>query len=320
MAPDTVTDRTLDVGGVHVAVCGSSRSTLGALRRLASLGASIVGVDSPASVPSLDPQPVAVIVAGDSVEGRDGATAHRRRDGADPTEVWLWDFERNRPGPGAFASAVSGVSAVIGWPDGPPGLLPAHLPEKWCGIVAASLVLALAVADGPAPAPARVDVAGADILRSFAEQNSGNHAGVPYGWRRNGRLAVEHGGVFPQGFFACADGWIAIQARSRRDWAAILEALGDPEWSRDDDMRNPFTLSEDDSEVTGLLETELARRDRAQLLEAALATGATMAPVLSPDEVPDWDVFRPGFHDHGRPREPFVVTRATTPHPSTESR
>jgi crotonobetainyl-CoA:carnitine CoA-transferase CaiB-like acyl-CoA transferase len=309
-------DRTLGVGELRFAACGSSHSSLGALRWLSRLGAAVVGVSTPAAASTLDPSPLAVLVAGDAVEETDiepQSALSSRATG--PTQVWLWDFERNQIGVGAFASAVSGVSAVIGEPDGPPGLLPAHLAEKWCGIVGASLALSLAVSEGDKPR--RIDVSAADVLRSFAEQNSGNHAGVPYGWRRNGRVAVEHGGVFPQGFFACRDGYVAIQARSRRDWFAILEALGDPAWSHTGEMRNPFTLSEDDSTVSALLEAELAERDRAELLEASLATGATMAPVLGPDEVADWDVFRPGFHDaDGHPREPFVVRRAPRADPT----
>ncbi len=102
--------------------------------------------------------------------------------------------------------------------------MPTKIPEKWAGLFGASLALSLKVAaDAGTPRPGRIDVSAADLLRAFAEQNSGNHAGVPYGWRRNGRTAIEHGGVFPQGFFRCRDGFMAVQARSRH--AANLWSL-----------------------------------------------------------------------------------------------
>lgn len=313
-------DRTLTVGAPRFAVVGSNRSMLHAVRWLTQFGATLVGVKSLASAADLDPRPLAVFISGDThakpgtqsastVEDKQGV---QKTNTAPVTQIWMWDFEVGRPGTGDLACAVSGVSTVIGEPDGPPGVLPAHIAEKWAGLFGASLALSLQVATNAKSAdiPSRIDVSAADALRAFAEQNSGNHAGVPYGWRRNGRVAVEHGGVFPQGFFPCRDGFIAVQARSRPDWLAILNALGNPEWSKDKPFQNPFTLSEDDSKVRPLLEAELAALDRKELLERAIATGAPMAPVLTLEEAEQWKVFRPGFLGaDGRPRMPFTVRR-----------
>lgn len=312
-------ERTLSVGAPRFAIIGHGRSALHAVRWLAQLGAFFTGVKSVAEAEALVPRPLAVIISGDTQSGVDGfagagaADTDTERKKPTLTEIRLWDFEVGRPGTGDFASAVSSVSAVIGQADGPPGVLPAHIAEKWCGMFGASLALSLQVASMSAGAslPRRIDISAADILRAFAEQNSGNHAGVPYGWRRNGRVAVEHGGVFPQGFFRCRDGFMAIQARSKPDWLAILAALGNPEWSKDKPMQNPFTLSEDDSKVRPLLEAELSSLDRRTLLERVTATGAPMAPVLSLEEAATWNVFRPGFLDsEGRPRMPYTVRRA----------
>ncbi len=314
----TTDDRTLTVGTPHFAVVGSNRSMLHAVRWLTQFGATLVGVKSVAAAADLNPCPLAVFISGDTHD-QTGANLSGRADhhtdlAGKPaiTQIWMWDFEVGRPGTGDLACAVSGVSTVIGEPDGPPGVLPAHIAEKWAGLFGASLALSLLVATNAnsADIPKRIDVSAADALRAFAEQNSGNHAGVPYGWRRNGRVAVEHGGVFPQGFFPCRDGFMAVQARSRPDWLAILNALGNPEWSKDKPFQNPFTLSEDDSKVRPLLEAELAALDRKELLERAMATGAPMAPVLTLEEAEQWKVFRPGFlGEDGRPRMPFTVRR-----------
>lgn len=303
--PEAPNARTLSIGAPRFAVVGANRSVLNAVRLLSQFGAVVVGAATTADAAALDPAPIAVLVSGDTQ-----APSTARPVG--PTQIWLWDFEVGGPGDGDLACAVSGVSAVIGEAEGTPQVLPTHMAEKWCGLFGASLALSLQIATaGERPElPARIDVSAADALRAFAEQNSGNHAGVPYGWRRNGRVAVEHGGVFPQGFFPCRDGHMAIQARSRPDWLAILRALGDPEWSKPKPFQNPFTLSEDDSQVRPLLEAELASLDRSELLDRAIATGAPMAPVLTLDEASRWDVFRPGFLEPGlAPAMPFTVRR-----------
>ena len=314
----TMNERALAIGSPRFAVIGSNRSALHAVRWLAHFGATLTGVRSIAEAAALEPRPLAVLVSGDA---HCGAAESSTKPGAPMastkpplTQIWLWDFEVGRAGTGDFASAVSSVSAVIGQADGPPGVLPAHIAEKWCGLYGASLALGLQVASTleNGEIPARIDVSAADALRAFAEQNSGNHAGVPYGWRRNGRVAIEHGGVFPQGFFRCKDGFMAIQARSKPDWLAILAALGNPDWSKEKAMQNPFTLSEDDSRVIPLLEAELAVLDRRELLERAMATGAPMAPVLTLEESARWDIFRPGFLAPGeRPNMPYTARRAS---------
>ena len=304
--PGGGTGRSIRPVDARFAIVGANRSVLHAANWLIKAGAAVSGAQSTKAAAKAEQTPLAVLVAGDAVD-------LNLADAIDMPVIVLWDFEVGHPGVGAFASAVSGVSSVIGAHDGAPGILPAHVPEQWTGIFGANLALGLILrrSDPTAERPARIDVSAADVLRSFAEQNSGNHAGVPYGWRRNGLTAVEHGGVFPQGFFRCQDGHIAVQARSRQDWAAILNALGNPRWSQEKDMQNPFRLSEDDSRILPLFQAELDKRSMHELLDAAIATGAPMAPVLTPSEAATWDVFRPGFADpEGRLNLPFIVKSA----------
>jgi len=286
-------------------VVGANRSALYAASWLKKAGASIVGAPSIKEGAALKKTPLALLVAGDAIKDC-------QIKGIDIPVIFFWDFEVGQSGIGAFASAVSGVSSVIGKTESAPGILPVHMPEKWTGIFGASLALGLLFSQPNVKTekPARIDVSAADILRAFAEQNSGNHAGVPYGWRRNGLTAVEHGGVFPQGFFRCKDGYVAVQARSRQDWAAILSAFNNPVWSEDKSMQNPFKLSEDDSYVLPHFQAELDKRNMKDLLEAALESGAPMAPVLSSLEAISSKVFRDGFvESSGELNLPFIIRR-----------
>lgn len=297
----------LDVGETIIAVVGVNKSLLYAAHWLSKFGCTLIGAATLTEAVASSRKLLAIIVAGDAAEAYSSAAST-----AELPIIYLWDYETGVSGVGELACAVSGVSTVIGQADGPPGVLPARIPEKWVGLFGASLALSLKIAAAtPKPSlPRRIDVSAADVLRAYAEQNSGNHAGVPYGWRRNGRTAVEHGGVFPQGFFRCRDGFMAIQARSRPDWHAILTALDNPEWSADPLLQNPFKLSEDDSVILPLLHGELMKRDRRTLLEAAAVTGAPIAPVLPIAEAIEWQVFRPGFVTaSGELGMPFTVTR-----------
>ena len=298
-------ERSTNPISAHFAVVSSNRSVLYAASWLSKTDASIVGAPSIKHAAELKKKPTAILVAGDTVSDREIK-------GIDMPVIFFWDFEVGQPGIGAFASAVSGVSSVIGKAESAPGILPVHMPEQWAGIFGASLALGL-LFDQPNQEkvmPNRIDVSAADILRAFAEQNSGNHAGVPYGWRRNGLTAVEHGGVFPQGFFQCKDGYVAVQARSRQDWMAILSAFDNPKWSEAKTMQNPFKLSEDDSEVLPYFQSELDKRTMVELLDLALLNGAPMAPVLSTPEAVSSEIFRDGFvNGNGSLNLPFIIKR-----------
>ena len=230
--------------------------------------------------------------------------------GAEPApggpEIRLWDFQVGMEGSGADACAVAGPAAAIGHADGPGVPLPADMPEKWCGLVGAVLALAEAWRrqDGRAPG---YDISSADIMRSFALQNSGTPEERRRLWKRNGRICVEHGLIFPMGFFACRDGHVALLGRSRRDWRRIAKAVGDPDWARRPGFDNPFVLARQSAEADALLEETLADRERDGLLARGLEEGAVIAPVYSYGEALARGVFRPGFEE---PAMPFLAARS----------
>ena len=217
--------------------------------------------------------------------------------------IRLWDFQVGMEGSDADASAVAGPAAAIGHGNGPGVPLPANMPEKWCGLVGAILALAEAWCgtDGGGP---EYDASTADIMRAFALQNSGTPEERRRLWKRNGRICVEHGLIFPMGFFACRDGHVALLGRSRRDWRRIAAALGDPEWAHRPGFDDPFALARDSAEADALLEETLADRTRDDLLARGLEEGAVVAPVYSYDEAQARGVFRPGFE---KPAMPFLA-------------
>jgi len=234
-----------------------------------------------------------------------------------PLLVRLWDFQVGQAGTGVQACAVSGIAWVIGLPGRAPLCLPGQIPEKWCGTLGAAAALSWHVERATLPGrvpPRRVfDVSAAEVLRACADQNFGNHRQMPHSWRRNGRISPEHGGVFPQGFFKCRDGHVAVIGRSREDWERILAALGDPAWATEA-LRNPFRLALDSAAAETLFEAELQKYSRKQLLDLALTSGATFAPLYSREEIPAEQLVRDSFFDaQGQAGLPFELFRATEP-------
>ena len=277
--------------GIPLRIIAANRSTHYARHWLRLLGCRSTGAGQGVT-----------IIAGDTAMPAPAAGAVIR----------LWDFQVGMPGTGVLASAVSGAAAVIGRPGHAAVPLPADMPEKWCG--AYGVILALAEIwrrrhDSAMPLVVH-DVGAADILRSFALQNAGDRAETVRRWRRNGRVCVEHGGIFPMGFYGCRDGHVALLGRSRRDWRNIRAAIDDPEWARTPACDDPFALALDSRAADARLEQSLAAFGRDELLARGLATGAVIAPVFSQDEANARGIFRPDFIKQGQPGLPFLARPA----------
>ena len=270
----------------------TSRSARHAQRWLELLGCSV----------SAEPVPGGIVITG-------GATDANKSFPGASCVIRLWDFQVGIAGNGILASAVSGAAAVIGRPGKPGVALPVEMPEKWCA--AYGVIIALAelwrATNGTKSKPVSHDVSAADVLRAFSLQNSGDEEERNRMWRRNGRFCVEHGGIFPMGFFACRDGYAALLGRSRRDWRHIRKALGDPVWAQEPRFEDPFKIAEDSAEADALLEDTLSSFDRDELLRRGLSEGAVIAPVYSVDEAHERDIFRDDFFNAGAPAMPFVV-------------
>jgi crotonobetainyl-CoA:carnitine CoA-transferase CaiB-like acyl-CoA transferase len=292
--------RTLEfAGGPRVGLRGSNASVFYAQHWLDEIGIGAAPEDTLEG-------PAVVIAAGQPGEG----LASISRPDTDITLVTLWDFQFGKSGNGLHAAAAAGVSWVIGHKDGPPLALPINIPEKWCGLMGANMALGalLEINLQGASAPRRIDISAADTLRSFADQNSGNHAEIGDGWSRNGSTAVEHGGIFPQGYFACRDGHVGLVGRSRRDWVAIRDVIEWPEWSREERFDDPLALAENSQEVDVLLADALMNFDRDDLLQRALKQGAPLAPVYTADELAGRDIVRQDFFaEDGSTKLPFQI-------------
>lgn len=287
-------DRKLSVGvTADIGILTSNRSAAYAKYWLSTLGAPGVG---------RSPNKNIVIVGGNTQ-----VTAN--------CVIRLWDYQVGYPGCGTLASAVSGAAAVIGQPDGPGVPLPGDIPEKWCGIYGVIVALAEIWRNhkaSPLKKPIRYDISAADIMRSFSLQNAGPKEEMLKTWHRNGHRCVQHGGIFPMGFYGCKDGYVALLGRSRRDWHNIRMAIGDPLWARAEAFQDPFALAADSAEADRLMENTLVSLSRDELLYRGLAENAVIAPVYSQLEASKRDIFRERFMDGNVPNMPFLIRELGT--------
>ncbi|MCE3551110.1 CoA transferase [Pseudonocardia sp. RS11V-5] len=191
------------------------------------------------------------------------------------------------------AAAASGMAWGIGAPGEPPLTLPFDLPDFLTGTeAAAAAALALLLAEGSSAAGSRWDVSTTDVLSYFVGQIGSNFLPYERPWKRDGARATMSGGSYPGQMFPCRDGWVSIMCRTQREYRALRDALGDPDWAKRpgyDDSRVVARLHAD--EVDGYVNAWTRARTRDEVFAAGREHGFPVAPVNTVAEALDEEQF-----------------------------
>ena len=189
------------------------------------------------------------------------------------------------PGCGLTSAAWAAMSWAIGEPSREPLTPPYDIADHEAGISAAAAALVALLANfGAASGP--VEVSSRDVLAHFVGILVQNY--LPYGrpWQRDGRRPFMSGGIYPLGLFTCKDGHVALYCRNEREWQGILDAMGNPPWSREERFKDPRLIARHHAEeADSHLLPWLAQHSRAALTKMGLELGFPAAPVRFMGEV-----------------------------------
>ena len=184
-----------------------------------------------------------------------------------------------RPGCGLTSSAWGAMSWAIGEPSREPLTPPYDIVDYQAGASAAVAALVALLGDaGSACSP--IDVSSRDAVAHLVSTLAQNY--LPYGrqWQRDGRRPFMSGGIYPLGLFTCNDGYVALYCRSTEQWHAILRAMGNPEWSKDERFDDPRVVARkhgDEADVHLL--PWLAAHTKSEIMAMGLEFGFPAAPV-----------------------------------------
>lgn len=186
---------------------------------------------------------------------------------------------RDRPGAGLLAQAFGGLSALAGFPGGPPMIPGTPLLADYAtglhGFVGAMIALEHRTRSGRGQ---RVDLALYEpVLRQLDE------AAVVYG--RMGRVRQPEGAgtvtACPHGHFQTRDGkWVAIACTSDKMFGRLArEAMGRPELAAPDRYGLQASRLAARDDVVRLVADWTASLDREALLEVCVAAGVPIGPI-----------------------------------------
>lgn len=175
--------------------------------------------------------------------------------------------------------ASGGLAATVAPKDGGrPSLLPG-----WQGLLTTGQVAALAALHGldrrrAEGRPVHLDVSSQEAVVMTGALPECAHAiyACP-GRAGSGRY------VAPSGLFACRDGFVRITAPDNHQWAGMVRAMGDPEWTRGLDERP--ARAEHRDRINREVERWTLSQGIAECAERLQAHGVPSTPVNGPDEL-----------------------------------
>lgn len=183
---------------------------------------------------------------------------------------------RDLPGYDLVAQAASGLMALTGDPQGPPTKVGVAIVDVLAALQAtigtlASLVERERTGTGRHVQVSLFDAALAGLINQAAAVLTTGQ--VP------GRLGNDHPSIAPYSTFATGAGHLVIAVGNDRQFAALAELLGHPEWADDRRFRTNGDRVMHRNDLRGVIESELISGSAEQWLIALAAVGIPSGPV-----------------------------------------
>ncbi|MGB4861680.1 MAG: CoA transferase [Tepidiformaceae bacterium] len=189
----------------------------------------------------------------------------------------------NIPGIGGTIEPTSGMSALLGYPDGAPMNSGQMYPDAVAGLNGFAAVMT-------ALRHRQQTGKGQYIDLSMQEANLVFVGDAALEYLRTGEQRPRRGNRHPlwapHGIYRCAgiERWIAIACESEPQWAELQQALGNPALQRLEFANNQSRKANEDA-LDAAIESATETSDRDKLVSALLSLGVIAAPVLNALEV-----------------------------------
>jgi crotonobetainyl-CoA:carnitine CoA-transferase CaiB-like acyl-CoA transferase len=182
--------------------------------------------------------------------------------------------------PHLHATALSGISSMIGHRERRPLPPPYEIGEYETGVNLAGAALAALFYAKSGGRGQIVSVDTTEVLFSFIWSSSTMAKLTTSAFQRQGRRFPGSGGPYPLGIFPTQDGYVAAIGRSARDWKRLLGLMGNPSWADDPRFADPLEIARHHAdEADRYLLPWFAAHTGRELLAMSQDSGFAMAPL-----------------------------------------
>lgn len=183
---------------------------------------------------------------------------------------------RDRPGYDFMAQAQSGFMSVNGPVAGEPYRAGVAIADLAAGIFASNAIMASLFARERTGEGQRIDISLLDSMVALMSYVASNYLVSGESPQRYGNA---HPNIVPYQEFKTRDGYIALAAGNDRQWSILCEAIGHPEWAKDERFStNPKRLEYREVLVKQVNE-EIGQRDSTYWLSLFEEIGIPAAPI-----------------------------------------
>jgi crotonobetainyl-CoA:carnitine CoA-transferase CaiB-like acyl-CoA transferase len=176
--------------------------------------------------------------------------------------------------------AMGGLMSVTGERDDAPGGGPQKvgvpIVDIMTGMYAAVAILAALARRAETGEGDTIDLAMLDVQSAFLANQAMN-------WLISDRLPKRggnrHPNIQPQDVFACADGQLVLACGNDGQFAKLCEAIGRPEWARDECFATNAARVRNNAVLTALLAERFGAFRRSELAAKLDAAGVPCAPI-----------------------------------------
>ena len=163
-----------------------------------------------------------------------------------------------------------------------------HMADCDGGLVAVLPILAALFWKGSTGDGQLVEISRQEALISMQRVESVTFAndGVVIGRAGDGKDGM------PGGMMACKDGYVVLVTPQEHQWRALIEMVGDPEWSSDGMCRDPISRSANAATINQLLEKWMLQHTKEEIFRKGQALSCPVAPVYTAEDIAQSEQYR----------------------------
>lgn len=191
------------------------------------------------------------------------------------------------------ASALGGMSFIIGDPNREPLTLPLSQGHFQSGSMGATATMAALFARDLTGRGQHVDISESDVWVCL-------HTGMvvsAFLFHNRKRMRGGHRtpGAYPYTVLPCKDGHVFLIALDQDQWQRFVDVMGNPEWTKDPRFEDQRRMAQYADELDSLLSPWLMSHTKAEIFELCRQSHIPFTPVLDTAEI----VNSPHFNERG---------------------
>jgi benzylsuccinate CoA-transferase BbsF subunit len=185
---------------------------------------------------------------------------------------------------GATLEALSGMSALTGYPGGPPSTIVVPLADPIAGLHAAGAALAALHHRSKTGEGQHIELSQLETTICCLPEAVMEYTMNGREWPRLGNRDVA---MAPHGCYRCKgdDKWVAIAVSSEVEWQGLCKAMGVPQWSKEDRFCDILSRRKNHDELDRLIESWTIGYTHYEVMETLQRHGVASGPSLNSEEL-----------------------------------